>query len=81
METIQIATRVDEQQNRKFREITRAIGTTPADALRIFIASFNTEGGFPFDVKIKKTVEAFENEEEATSFATKVSRRTINETR
>ena len=74
METVQIATRVDEQQNRKFRELTKAIGTTPADALRIFIASFNTEGGFPFDVKVKKTVEAFENEDEATSFATKVSR-------
>ena len=81
METVQIATRVDEQQNRKFREITKAIGTTPSDALRIFIASFNSEGGFPFDVKLKRTVEAFDNEEEATSFATKVSRRVLDETR
>ena len=81
METIQIATRIDKQQNRKFREITKAIGTTPSDALRIFIASFNSEGGFPFDVKLKCTVEAFDNEDEATEFASRMSRRIFNETR
>ena len=81
MATVQIATRVDEQQNRQFREITRAIGTTPSDALRIFIASFNSEGGFPYEIKIKKNVEAFDSEDEATSFATRASRRMINETR
>jgi len=81
MATVQIATRVDEQQNRQFREITRAIGTTPSDALRIFIASFNSEGGFPYEIKIKKTVEAFDSEDEATLFATRASRRLINETR
>jgi DNA-damage-inducible protein J len=81
MATVQIATRVEEQQNRKFREITKAIGTTPSDALRIFIASFIAEGGFPYDVKLKRTVEAFDNEDEATSFATRVSKRALYETR
>lgn len=81
MDTIQIATRVDEQQIKRFREIAKAIGTTPSDALRIFIASFNSEGGFPFEVKLKKPVEAFDNEEDATAFATKVSRRVLDEAR
>ena len=81
METVQIATRIDKQQNRRFREISKSIGTTPSDALRIFIASFNSEGGFPFDVKLKSTVEAFDNEGEATEFATKMSRRMLDETR
>jgi DNA-damage-inducible protein J len=81
VETVQIATRIDKQQNRRFREISKAIGTTPSDALRIFIALFNSEGGFPFEVKLKNTVEAFDNEEEATDFATKVSRRMLDETR
>ena len=79
MATVQIATRVDAQQSQEFREITKAIGTTPADALRMFIAKFNAEGGFPYDVKLNKTVEAFENEDEATSFATRVSKRLLNE--
>ena len=81
MDTVQIATRIDKQQNRKFREISKAIGTTPSDALRIFIASFNLEGGFPFDVKLKTTVEAFDNEEDATEFASRMSRRVLDETR
>jgi len=81
METVQVATRIDKQQNRRFREISKAIGTTPSDALRIFIALFNSEGGFPFEVKIKSTIEAFINEDEATEFATKMSRRMLDETR
>jgi len=81
MDTVQIATRVDGQQSRKFREISKAIGTTPSDALRIFIASFNAEGGFPFEVKLKKTIEAFDNEKEATAFASRISRRMLDETR
>ena len=81
METVQVATRIDKQQNRKFREISKSIGTTPSDALRIFIASFNSEGGFPFEVKLKSSIEAFDSEEEATEFASRMSRRIIDETR
>ena len=81
MKTVQIATRIDERQSRKFREVTNAIGTTPSDALRMFIAAFVTEGGFPYQLKIKKTVEAFDSEEEAAEFATDLSRRLLDETR
>jgi DNA-damage-inducible protein J len=81
MPTVQIATRVDEQQSQKFRVITKAIGTTPSDALRMFITAFNAEGGFPYELKVKQSVEAFNNEEEATSFATMMSRRLLDEVR
>ncbi|MDR1291906.1 MAG: type II toxin-antitoxin system RelB/DinJ family antitoxin [Clostridiales Family XIII bacterium] len=82
MATVQIATRIDEEQSRRFRTITKALGTTPADALRMFVASFNAEGGFPFETKIKMySVEAFDNESEATDFATRVSMRSIHEAR
>ena len=82
MGTVQIATRVDEQQSLEFRDITKALGTTPSDALRMFIAKFNAEGGFPYETKVKKMpVVAFESEDEATEFATRVSKRMIDETR
>jgi DNA-damage-inducible protein J len=82
MATVQIATRIDEVQSRKFRAITKALGTTPSDALRMFIASFNAEGGFPYETKVKQVdIEAFESEADATAFATRFSRRVIHETR
>jgi hypothetical protein len=44
----------------------------------MFVASFNAEGGFPFETKIKNySVEAFDSEDEATDFATRVSKRAI----
>ena len=82
MATVQIATRVDEQQSRKFRKITKELGTTPSDALRMFIATFNAEGGFPYETKIRKPpFKAFGSEEEATAFVTRVAERMITETR
>jgi len=80
MKTIQIATRVDERQNQHFREIAAAIGITPSDALRMFIAAFIAERGFPYDVKAKAPVQAFDNEEDATAFATSLAKRTLHET-
>jgi antitoxin component of RelBE/YafQ-DinJ toxin-antitoxin module len=81
MATVQIATRIDEEQSKKFRTITKALGTTPNDALRTFIVSFNSEGGFPFETKSRDRVEAFDDEGEATDFATRVSMRMIHEAR
>jgi DNA-damage-inducible protein J len=83
MSTKQLATRVDEKQERAFRENTRMLGTNPADAMRMFIAAFNECRGFPYDVRIDAltAAEPFATEEEATDFATRVSRRTINAAR
>ena len=71
MATVQIATRVEAEQARTFRELTELLGTTPADALRMFIAAFNRAKGFPYSVTLQATptIEAFDNEAEATAFA------------
>jgi len=75
----QIATRVAEEEERRFREITRAIGTTPSDALRMFVSAFNLAGGFPYTPRIRPVeVEAFDSEEDAALFATHLARRMIS---
>jgi DNA-damage-inducible protein J len=76
----QLATRVDEEQERRFRENTRRLGTTPSDAMRMFITAFNTCQGFPYDVRLSALteVEPFASEEEATEFATRISKRTAH---
>jgi DNA-damage-inducible protein J len=51
MTTVQIATRIDAEEKKIFEETARAIGLTPADALRVFIKAFDKEGGFPFTFK------------------------------
>ena len=38
---IQFATRVSDEQARKFMAYTAALGTTPSDAMRILIAAFD----------------------------------------
>ena len=69
MATTQITTRVDEEQDRRFREYTRQLGTTPADAMRVFVAAFNHFRGFPFDVRLAAEVEPFASEADAAAFA------------
>lgn len=70
----QAATRVEETQYEIFRDTARNIGTTPSDALRMFIYAFNEHRGFPYEVRtMKPIVEPFETEEDATRFATDVS--------
>jgi len=79
MASVQIATRVSEEQNRQFRETALAIGTTPADALRMFVAAFNTAGGFPYTPRLNPVVvEAFDSEEDAARFATHLARKMID---
>ena len=34
----------------KFFEATEQIGTTPSNAIRMFIAAFNRAGTFPFEI-------------------------------
>ncbi|CAM2818623.1 type II toxin-antitoxin system RelB/DinJ family antitoxin [Actinomyces slackii] len=70
----QATTRIEDDEYELFRATTRALGTTPADALRMFIYAFNEHRGFPYDVRTSKpTLEAFETEEDATRFATELA--------
>ena len=79
--TVQIATRIDEEQDKQFRETTKRLGTTPADAIRMFIAAFNERRGFPFSIRLSENVEPFLTEEEASEFADRMALRTLDETR
>ena len=50
---IQLATRVSDEQARQFKAYTAALGTTPSDAMRILIAAFNQNKGFPCEISLK----------------------------
>ena len=67
----QAATRVEDEEYELFQKTAASIGTTPSDALRIFIYSFNDYHGFPYPVRSRRMeIEAFQTEEDATRFAT-----------
>ena len=42
---VQLATRVDDDQAEEFRETTKKLGLSTADALRMFVSSFNEYQG------------------------------------
>lgn len=80
--SVQFATRVDDELGARFKSVTRQLGTTPGDALRMFISSFDRCGGFPFEVRLSGGgAEPFENEREATDFADRMSTELLDETR
>lgn len=82
MATIQLATRVEQEQAEMFKSIAKQLGTTSSDALRMFVSAFNACKGFPYDVRVGKLeVESFATEEEATHFATDLAMRMLNEAR
>lgn len=67
----QAATRIDDAEYDLFQKTAASIGTTTADALRMFIYAFNDHHGFPYPVQSRRMqIEAFENEEDAARFAT-----------
>ena len=79
---VQATTRVSDDQYELFKQTTAAIGTTPADALRMFIHAFNEKRGFPYEVTTSKPIiEPFASEDEATRFATSLAMETLDATR
>lgn len=78
----QLATRVEDREAELFRENTRLLGTTPADAMRIFVSSFNAHRGFPFDVRLPDPkVEPFATEREAADFSDRLALRMMGDAR
>ena len=70
----QAATRIEDHEYETFQKTAANIGTTTADALRMFIYAFNDYHGFPYPVQSRRMqLEAFETEEEATRFATNLA--------
>lgn len=81
MATVQVAVRLDSQQNELFRSLTKQLGTTPADALRMFVYAFNAAGGFPYSVRINSDhrPEPFETEQEALDFSARMTTNLLKE--
>lgn len=78
----QLATRVEDAEAERFRETTRLLGTTPADAMRIFVSAFNAYRGFPFEVRLPEPkVEAFATEREAADFSDRLALRMMSDAR
>ena len=72
--------RVEDAEAARFRETTRLLGTTPADAMRIFVSAFNAHRGFPFEVRLPEPkIEAFASEQEAAEFSDRLALRMMND--
>lgn len=44
-----LSTKVTDAEKQQFVSTCDEIGTTPSNALRMFVSAFNRRGGFPFD--------------------------------
>lgn len=44
-----ITAKLRPEEKRAFAAACESIGTTPSNAIRIFVSAFNKRGGFPFD--------------------------------
>lgn len=44
-----ITAKLKPEEKQEFLRATDAIGTTPSNAIRMFVSAFNKRGGFPFD--------------------------------
>lgn len=44
-----ISSKLRQDEKKTFIETCDAIGTTPSNAIRMFVSAFNRRGGFPFD--------------------------------
>ncbi len=44
-----VSTKLRPEEKRLFVETCEGIGTSPSNAIRMFVSAFNKRGGFPFD--------------------------------
>jgi DNA-damage-inducible protein J len=49
-QSVPVVAKVPESEKALFTQLTHDLGTTPSNAIRMFIAAFNRRGAFPFDV-------------------------------
>jgi DNA-damage-inducible protein J len=82
---MQFATRIDDDQGLEFKQLAAQLGTTPSDALRMFITSFNRHKGFPFEVRVTTPttaapqVEPVATEEEAAAITSRALKAALDE--
>jgi DNA-damage-inducible protein J len=44
-----VSTKLRPEEKKLFIETCESIGTSPSNAIRMFVSAFNKRGGFPFD--------------------------------
>lgn len=44
-----VSTKLKPEEKKLFIETCEGIGTSPSNAIRMFVSAFNKRGGFPFD--------------------------------
>ena len=81
MATEIIATRIDVKEKKAFEKLANSLGLTAQDLIRVLVKKAMRDNGVALYVNKRQLVEAFESEQEATDFATKMSRRLLDETR
>ncbi len=57
--------KVKPEEKELFAKICDEIGTTPSNAIRMFVAAFNKHGGFPFENKAFEATQAATQDEHA----------------
>jgi DNA-damage-inducible protein J len=50
MANVILSTRIDADERALFARATNSLGTTPSNAVKMFVRAFIDQGGFPFDV-------------------------------
>ncbi|MCL2465459.1 MAG: type II toxin-antitoxin system RelB/DinJ family antitoxin [Micrococcales bacterium] len=50
MALAQVVAKVPQEEKETFYELTALVGTTPSNAIRMFISAFNRQRAFPFDI-------------------------------
>ena len=76
----QVVSRVEDAEYERFRELTASLGTTAADAVRIFVHSFNDYGGFPYPVRKREPLYVdFENDQEVADFADELAAEVLSD--
>jgi DNA-damage-inducible protein J len=53
MTTSALNLRIENEEKKRFVSLTKQIGLTPSDAVRVFIHRFNHDQGFPFPVNVR----------------------------
>ena len=77
---VQLATRVDDAVGETFKSLTKQLGTTPADAMRMFVMAFNANQGFPYEVRLKQPAAMpLSSEREALDFIGDMSSELISD--
>ena len=46
---VPITAKIKEEEKAEFLQVAESIGTTPSNAIRMFVSAFNKRKGFPFD--------------------------------